>query len=87
MGNNILNESSEISKPRFGQIAVEYGLVTRRQVKSALKEQLDDKLANRQNRLLGLIFFENGWMTLGEVEKVLNELIRRNKEYKEINYS
>ena len=83
MENYIVNKLPSKSKPRFGEIAVEYGLITPEQVKSALKQQFEDKLANRHNRLIGLIFFDNGWITLQEIEIVFNELVRRNKEYKE----
>ena len=59
---------------RFGTIAVELGFITPEQLKQALSEQVDDNLANNPHRVLGVIFFEKGWMNYRQIEVVLNEL-------------
>jgi hypothetical protein len=60
--------------PRFGLMAVEMGYVTPDQLKLALGEQVDDDLSGRHHRILGAIFFDQGWMTAGQVNQVLNRL-------------
>ena len=65
--------------PRFGKIAVDMGFITSEQLKLALSEQVDDNLCGNPHRVIGSIFFDRGWMTYPEIEKVLKEL------FKEIN--
>ncbi len=60
--------------PRFGKIAVDMGLITPEQLKEALLAQVDDDLSGNPHRVIGSIFFEKGWMTYQEIEKVLKEL-------------
>ncbi|MBF0505799.1 MAG: hypothetical protein HQL09_03090 [Nitrospirae bacterium] len=62
--------------PRFGKIAVDRGFITPEQLKLALSEQVDDNLSGNPHRVIGSIFFEKGWMTYEEIEKVLKELFR-----------
>jgi hypothetical protein len=62
--------------PRFGKIAVDMGLITPEQLKTALSEQIDDDLSGNPHRVIGSIFFEKGWMNYQEIEKVLKELFR-----------
>lgn len=66
--------------PRFGMLAVEMGFVTVEQVREAMGQQVDDDFARRPHRLLGDILVERGWMTLREVDMVLEELLRRSRE-------
>jgi len=66
--------------PRFGQLAVEMGFVTTEQLKQGLAEQVDDNLASRPHRILGSIFFDQGWMTPGQVEAVLNRMFQLLRE-------
>ena len=80
MWNEIFKEISSKYNPRFGQISVEYGYVTSEQVKQALLEQIDDDLNHRPHRLLGEIMLANGWMTVKQIEKVLNKLHKMEKE-------
>ena len=75
MVNDIKDKLSQKYTPRFGQIAVEKGFVTSRQVKEALLEQIDDDLARRPHRELGIILLEKGSMNAQQVEAVLNELL------------
>ena len=62
--------------PRFGKIAVDMGFITTEQLKSALSEQVDDEIYGNPHRVIGSIFFEKGWMTYQEIEKVLKELLK-----------
>ena len=68
---------------RFGQIAVEKGYVTPEQVKQGLMEQLDDDFNNRPHRVIGIILFDNRWMTPYQIEEVLIELFNGEKEDKQ----
>jgi len=65
--------------PRFGKIAVDMGFITPDQLKLALSAQVDDNLSGNTHKVIGSIFFEKGWMTYQEIEKVLKVL------FKEIN--
>lgn len=60
---------------RFGQIAVERGIITPQQLKEALAEQVDNDLAGKPHRVLGDILFDKGWMTARQVESVLDETL------------
>ncbi len=66
--------------PRFGQVAIELGFITAEQLKVALAEQVDDELAEQRRRLLGTILFERNWMSAGQIETVLNRLLRLMRE-------
>lgn len=61
---------------RFGEIAIRKGFVSARQVKEALAEQTiyQSFTGLKHHKLIGEILFENGWMTLSQVERVLGEL-------------
>jgi hypothetical protein len=61
---------------RFGRIAVQMGFVSDEQVMIALREQImqGSGLRLRPKKLIGEILFENGWMTVGQIEKVLERL-------------
>jgi hypothetical protein len=64
--------------PRFGEIAVDMGFVTEKQLIKALVEQIEDDFLNRPRRLIGTILFELGWLTNEQVDIVLVMLF---KEY------
>jgi len=59
---------------RFAAIAVSKGFVTPEQAKAALLEQLEEDLTNKHHRLIGAILFEKGWMTMQQIDVVLNDL-------------
>lgn len=80
MVNDIDKEISKKYCTRFGLIAVNKGFVTADQLKEALTEQADDNLSNRPHRLIGRIFFDKGWMTDEQINIVLNELFKLEKE-------
>jgi len=73
---NVDKEPSDKYGPRFGYLAVQMGFSTPEQVKASLAEQMEDNLANRAHRLMGRILLDNGWITLQQVEAVLNELFK-----------
>ena len=59
---------------RFATIAVEKGYITAEQAKAALLEQLEANLSNNSHRLIGSILFEKGWMTVDQIDLVLDDL-------------
>ena len=63
---------------KFGQIAVNRGFINMDQVKIALTEQLslNSYRRLRPRKLIGEILFENGWITLKQIEVVLKEISR-----------
>lgn len=65
---------------RFGQIAVELGFITIKQLKEGLIEQINDDIAHRPHRLLSEILFEKGWITNRQILEVLYELSTIEKE-------
>jgi hypothetical protein len=82
MNEDIDKEISNKYCPRFGMIAVDKGFVTSEQLKDALGKQIEDNLSDKPHRVIGRIFFEEGWMTHKQIETVLNELFKeeRSKE-------
>ncbi len=58
----------------FGNIAVDMGFITERQLREAITEQVEDDISNKPHRLLGKILLENRWMTNKQVDIVLTEL-------------
>jgi len=62
---------------RFASIAVEKGFITAEQAQTALAEQLDDDLAHKRHRLIGVILFERDWITPNQIDMVLNELFQK----------
>lgn len=60
----------------FGITAVNRGYVTQKQLKEAIAEQVDDDIANRPHRFLGMIFFEKKLMSANQIEEVLDEVVR-----------
>lgn len=62
---------------RFGKVAVERGYLTPEQLHQALREQVEDDLADRPHRVLGAICFDHDWMTAAQVEEVLNSMFKK----------
>ena len=61
---------------RFGKIAVENGFLVADQLQQALREQVDDNLADRPHRVIGAICFDHGWMTPTQIEEVMNIMFK-----------
>lgn len=61
---------------KFGQVAVNRGFINKDQVMDALTEQmsLNSFRRLRPHKLIGEILFENGWITLKQIEIVLEEI-------------
>lgn len=76
MGTNRRSDDLVEFTRRFGMIAVDRGYVTPKQLKDALAEQVDDDLACRPHRLLGMIFFEKNLMNPNQIEQVVDEVVR-----------
>ncbi len=65
--------------PRFGEIAVEKGFLNVEQLHQAMREQVDEDLANRPHRVLGAICFEHDWMSPEQIDEVLYIMFKNNK--------
>ncbi len=74
MGKEFARELSKKYCPQFGQIAIDLGFVTEEQVKECFAEQLGDDVADRRHRLIGEIMFMKDFMTIKQIEIVLNTL-------------
>jgi len=61
------DKNSRTYKLRFGEIAIMKGLLTTSQLKEALSEKIG-------YRPIGEIVLERGWMTLDQIDMVLEEL-------------
>ncbi len=70
------NNLSKQYSPRFGEIAVDMGFVTEKQLKEALAEQAEDDFSNKPHRFLGSIFCERGWITDDQIDIILYELYK-----------
>ncbi len=58
----------------FGDIVIEKGFVTEKQISEALAEQAEDDFSNEPHRFAGSILFEHGWITKKQIDIVLYEL-------------
>jgi hypothetical protein len=65
----------------FGQIAVRMGFVNQKKVQQALTEQIayESFAPFKQRKLIGEILFENNWITLDQIEKVVEEITKDKK--------
>ena len=64
---------------RFGDIAMEMGFITEEQLEEAAQVQMDQDADGLEHRLIGSILYSLGYMTLQQV----NEVIDSFKEPKE----
>ncbi len=67
---NLSNEHS----PQFGKVAIDMRFITPQQLTEALAEQAEDSLSNKPHRLIGNIFFKNGWITRDQINFVVFRL-------------
>ncbi len=70
----IYKNLSSQNSPRFGEIAVDMGFITDKQLREALNEQIEDKLDDHPHRFIGYILFENGCITKKQFGTVLDTL-------------
>ena len=59
---------------RFGFIAVEKGFITADQLVEAFKVQVLEEIEKDKHRLIGAILFEHGFITLPQIDEVLESL-------------
>ena len=59
---------------RFGLIAVEKGFITTDQLVEAIKIQVLEEIEKGKHRLIGAILFEHGFITLRQIDEVLESL-------------
>lgn len=60
----------------YGQLAVEMGFVSDRQLMAAFQRQAEETSRGRRHRLVGQILFDEGWMSSEQIEEVLRALFR-----------
>ncbi len=80
MSNDTRKNISRKYCPRFGQIAVESGLINEAQLAQALALQVHKEINGQGHRLLGEILFEKEWMSASQIDQVMTELFRRARE-------
>jgi hypothetical protein len=56
---------------RFGTIAVEKGYITIEQLMDALYIQVREDLSGKKHRLIGKILYDQGLLTVDQIERVL----------------
>ncbi len=59
-------------KERFGTMAVKKGFVTAGQIIEAMNIQIMNDIDNQEHRLIGTILFEQGHITLSQLQEVLD---------------
>ncbi len=62
--------------PSFGEIAIDKGFVTEKQINEALAEQAEDDFSNKPHRFVGSILFEHGWITKKQIDIIMDELYK-----------
>ncbi|MFC1867211.1 hypothetical protein ACFL0H_03650 [Thermodesulfobacteriota bacterium] len=60
--------------PRFGTISVEKEFITKEQLYEAMKEQIDRDLDGLEQRYLGSILYDLGFMSLEQIDEVVEAL-------------
>jgi hypothetical protein len=59
---------------RFGTIAVELGIISKRQLLVAMEIQIEDDLAGKDHLLLGQILMDGGIISRDQLQTVLTEM-------------
>ena len=60
---------------QFGTFAIEKGIITGGQLGEAVSVQMNEDLKEMKHRLLGQILIDLGYMTLKQVEEVLETIL------------
>lgn len=55
---------------RFGELAVKMGFISPDQLEAALTKQKEENISNH-HRVIGLILFDEGWISTAQIEQVL----------------
>ncbi len=71
------NMTADQNQIRFGIIALEKGFITSRQLGKAVNTQLSDDLERGKYRLIGEILADMGFITVSQVEEVLDDQKKR----------
>jgi hypothetical protein len=66
-------ENKRIPKP-FGEIAMEKGFITLKQLLRSLNAQVMDNAEKREHRFIGRILLEHGHLSISERDEVLGSL-------------
>ena len=74
MEHDVNKEVSQKYCYRFGKIAVQKKFINDDQLKESIIDQLEDNLNDRPHRLIGKILMDKDFMSLEQVNEVLNEL-------------
>ena len=61
---------------RFGDVAVKLGYLNSDRVKQALQKQADAAIAGDTHQNMGAISYTNGWLTIRQIEDVLNKIFQ-----------
>jgi hypothetical protein len=67
-------ETIERLEKRFGAVAVEKGFITKTELTEALKLQVAENLEGATHRLVGTILFEQGRLSVEQINEVLRDL-------------
>jgi hypothetical protein len=74
-GENHEEAEDVVSKRFFGDVAVELGFVTAKEVFEALNRQFEDDARGERHRLVGEILYASGKLTREQVERVVAALV------------
>jgi hypothetical protein len=64
---------------RFGVIAVEKGFINKEQLFEALTVQAEENLEQNTHRLIGVILHELGYITVKQIEEILEFMREKGK--------
>ena len=67
---------------RFGGMAVDRGFITSKQLIDAITIQAKENVEESKHRLIGTILFENGFMSMEQINEVLGLLPDNDKTSK-----
>jgi hypothetical protein len=62
------------SRKRFATIAIERGYITEGQFDDAIIAQMTDEVFEKKHRRIGKILFEEGHITVEQIDEVLEEM-------------
>ncbi len=65
--------------PLFGKIAVDLGFITEEQLDEATAQQIEEGLFNNNQRHIGNILSQHGWITDDQIDIVVFELFEQNQ--------
>ena len=60
---------------RFGSIAIKKGFITSEQLIEVLSIQVTENIGNNTHRIIGMILREKAYLSIGQVNEILNEMM------------